>query len=284
MTQSPTRPVVRYHGGKWRLAPWIISHFPEHRCYVEPFGGGGSVLMRKPRCYAEVYNDLNGEMVNLFRVIRDRGNELRGNLELTPFSRDEFVESYESCADEMEQARRTVIRCFMGFGSNAHNRKTGFRSNSNRSNTTPAHDWRNYPYEIPAMIDRLRGIVIENRDASKVMLQHDGLETLHYVDPPYVTSTRSDSGADYSHEMNDQDHRQLFKVLNSLRGGVILSGYDSPLYNDLYSEWRRVEKKAMADGAAERTEVLWMRNVPDLTPDLPFYDEIELTPAAKVGG
>lgn len=102
------------------LAPRIIEHFPEHRCYVEPFGGGGSVLLRKPRSYAEVYNDLDGEIVNLFTVARDRGDELVRLLELTPFSRDEFQQSYEPTDDPLEQARRTIARSFMGFGSNAH--------------------------------------------------------------------------------------------------------------------------------------------------------------------
>lgn len=124
--------------------------------------------MRKPRSYAEVYNDLNSEMVNLFRVIRDCGRELREKLTLTPFSREDFKESYEPTEDAVEQARRTVARCFMGFGSNAHNRMTGFRANSNRSNTTPAHDWRNYPDEVPAMIERLRGVVIESKRSSRL--------------------------------------------------------------------------------------------------------------------
>jgi DNA adenine methylase len=260
--------VVRYHGGKWRIAPWIIEQMPPHRCYVEPFGGGGSVLMRKPRCYAEVYNDLNAEMVNLFRVIRDRGRELREKLTLTPFARVDFMESYEPTEDAVEQARRTVARCFMGFGSNAHNRKTGFRSNSNRSNTTPAHDWRNYPDEVPAMIERLRGVVIENKDATEVIRQHDGAETLHYVDPPYVMTTRSDKASDYSHEMTDDDHRALAETLHNVKGMVILSGYDCPLYSELYKGWRRIERKALADGAAARIEVLWLRNCPETSPDL----------------
>lgn len=267
-TETPGRPVVRYHGGKWRLAPWVIGHFPEHRCYVEPFGGGGSVLMRKPRCYAEVYNDLNGEMVNLFRVLRDRGRELQEKLELTPFSRVEFMESYGPSEDAVEQARRTVARCFMGFGSNAHQRMTGFRANSSRSGTTPAHDWSHYPAEVPAMVERLRGVVIENRDATEVIRQHDGPETLFYIDPPYVMGTRSDKGKDYSHEMTDVDHEDLAGVLNGLQGMVILSGYDGPLYTELYRGWKRVERAALADGAAARTEVLWLRNCPEVNPDL----------------
>lgn len=260
MTDSPTRPIVRYHGGKWLLAPWIIEHFPGHRCYVEPFGGGGSVLLRKARSYAEVYNDLDGEIVNLFRVVRDSGEQLRSVLELTPFSRVDFRESYTPSADPIEQARRTVVRSFMGFGSNAHNKNTGFRSNSNRSGTTPARDWYNYPECLRATIERLRGVVIENRDAKEVMAAHDAETSLHYVDPPYVPETR-DKGGDYRHEMTNEQHRELAAFLNTLKGAVVVSGYPSALYDEIFAGWQRVQRRALADGAAERTEVLWLRNV-----------------------
>jgi len=153
------RPLVRYHGGKWKLAPWIISHLPRHRVYVESFGGGASVLLRKPRSYAEIYNDLDGEIVNLFRMARDHGAELVRVCELTPFARDEFAHAYDSSADPLEQARRTLIRAFMGFSSAAASaaQRTGFRANSNRSGTTPAQDWKNYPAHLHSVIDRLRG-------------------------------------------------------------------------------------------------------------------------------
>lgn len=259
--QRTTRPIMRYHGGKWKLAPWIISHFREHKVYVEPFGGAASVLIRKPRAYAEIYNELDGEIVNLFTVTRNHGPELKRVLELTPFSRVEFVGSYEASCDPVEQARRTVIRSFMGFGSNSHNRKTGFRANSNRSGTTPAHDWKNYPDALVKIIERLRGVCIENRDAISVMDAHDGPQTLHYVDPPYVATTR-DAGDDYRHEMGDVDHKKLSEFLHTLKGGVVLSGYHSPLYDSLFADWFRVERKAFADGARARVEVLWMNYNP----------------------
>jgi len=255
------RPSLRYHGGKWLLAEWIISHFPKHRCYVEPFGGAASVLLQKERSYAEVYNDLDNELVNLFRVVRNDGGRLKELLHLTPFSRTEFMQSYEPSEDHVEQARRTVVRSFLGFGSNSHNQSTGFRANSNRSGTTPARDWKNFPDALPWMIERFRGVVIENRDAVKVMQAHDTPETLHYVDPPYVPETR-DKGGDYRHEMTTDDHRVLAQALNELQGAVVLSGYPCALYEELFSGWRRVERKALADGARERVEVLWMRNVP----------------------
>lgn len=259
---APSRPVLRYHGGKWRLAPWIIQHFPPHRIYTEAFGGAASVLIQKPRTYSEVYNDLDGELVNLFRVLRDplTGAALSDALTLTPFARDEFALAYEPSADPVEQARRTIARSFMGFGSNAHARLTGFRANSNRSGTTPAHDWRNYPEQVAAMIDRLRGVVIENRPAVEVVAQHDTPATLHYVDPPYPLGTR-DAGGDYRHEMSDDDHADLADTLHGLAGMVVLSGYACDLYDaDLYPDWRRVQRKAHADGARARVEVLWLND------------------------
>jgi len=267
---APKRPALRYYGGKWRLAPWIINHFPIHRIYVEPFGGAASVLLQKPRSYAEIYNDLDGEIVNLFRVVRDNGTALIEKLSMTPFSREEFNLSYYPTEDLLEQARRTVVRSFMGFGSaSANGAKTGFRGNSSRSGTTPAHDWRHFPGELMAIIERLQGVVIENRDAASIMEQHDSLDTLHYVDPPYVISTRKIGNPyckkGYRHEMTDAQHEQLAEVLHGLQGMIIVSGYHCDLYNRLYAGWLMHERMAHADGARERTEVLWISpNVPEM--------------------
>lgn len=257
---APTRPVLRWHGGKWLLAPWIIEHFPPHRVYVEPFGGAGSVLMRKPRAYAEVWNDLDQSVVNLFRILRsDQAGELVRRLRLTPFARAEFDETSQPLpADPMEKARHLVIRAFMGFGSNAHGRATGFRANSNRSGTTPAHDWANYPDALEMIIERLGGVVIESRDAKKVMQTFDGADTLHYVDPPYVWSTRGDDSPDYVHEMSDADHAELLAFLGTLTGMVVLSGYPHEDYDRALTGWRRIQREALADGARPRTEVLWI--------------------------
>ncbi|MFN0183061.1 MAG: DNA adenine methylase [Aquabacterium sp.] len=260
------RPALRWHGGKWRLAPWIIEHFPAHRVYVEPFGGAASVLLRKPRSYAEIYNDLDGEVVSLFRVLRDPSlaAQLQQQLGLTPFARSEWLAAYDWCADPVEQARRLIVRSFMGYGSDATRRDltTGFRSNSTRSGTTPARDWLNYPELLPGLTDRLAGVVVENRPAAEVMARHDGPDVLHYVDPPYMRSTRNIShrGHGYNHELNDEDHRILLRQLRSLRGAVIVSGYPHPLYDAGLPDWSRVERTAHADGARLRKEVLWLNH------------------------
>jgi DNA adenine methylase len=267
----PSRPVLRWHGGKWLLAPWIISHFPRHRTYVEPFGGAASVLLRKDRAYAEVYNDLDDQVVNLFRVLREPplADRLEQLLTLTPFARAEFVPAWDATGDQVEAARRLIVRSFMGFGSNAHSdmgkgaKTTGFRANSNRSGSTPAKDWQNYPDCLAAIVARMRGVIIESRPALQVMMAHDGPHTLHYVDPPYLPETRNrknpyDAKHQYRHELSVGDHVALLDALRGLAGMVILSGYPASLYDDALRDWTRLEREALADGARPRTEVLWI--------------------------
>lgn len=265
LTTKPTRPVLRYHGGKWKLADWIISHFPAHRVYVEPFGGAASVLIQKPRAYAEVYNDLDGEVCNLFRVLRDpsQARELKRQAELTPFARSEFELSYLPDGDPIEQARRTLFRSFAGFGSGAASgHQTGFRSNVTRSHTTPAIDWANYPALVEGFCSRLRGVVIESRPAPEVMRRYDTPETLHYLDPPYPLGTRTLRGhyaSVYRFEMTDDEHRELAGTARESKGMVVVSGYACDLYDrELFADWHREERAAHADGARDRVEVLWM--------------------------
>lgn len=250
------------------MADWIISHFPKHRVYVEPFGGGGSVLMRKSRSYAEVYNDMWDAVVNVFFCMRDpaKAEQLKTLLELTPFSRTEFDSAFKrrpSGIGDVECARLTILRSYAGFGSASTNGEyaTGFRCNSNRSGTTPAHDWVNYPSHVRAFVERLRGVVIENKAAADVIAQHDTTETLFYVDPPYPHSTRNMArgNAVYVYDMTDDGHRELSEQLKAVKGFVVLSGYPCALYDEeLYKDWHRVEKKHRADGARARTEVLWI--------------------------
>lgn len=265
-----TRPILRWHGGKWRLAPWIIRHFPAHRIYVEPFGGAASVLMRKPRAYAEVYNDLDAEVVNLFRVLQNprKARRLVRALRLTPFAREEFLRAYDPARCGVERARRLIIRTFMGFGSDSGTGayRTGFRADSNRSHTTPAHDWANYPDALDAIVERFARVVVERRPAIQIMRRHDAADTLHYIDPPYLPETRrraarrpgkADMGV-YRHELTAEDHVALLDALRALSGMVVLSGYPSSIYDAALPDWRRVERAAYADGASPRTECLWI--------------------------
>lgn len=273
-----TRPALRYHGGKFRLAQWIIEHLPTHRVYVEPYGGAASVLLRKQRSYAEVYNDLDGEIVNLFRVLRNpaQARELIRLVKLTPYARAEFDESYITAEDPIEQARRTMFRSLAGFSTTGATGRwrTGFRANVTRTGTSPARDWRNFPDALEAIVDRLRGVVIEHDDAAAVIARYDTPATLFYVDPPYPHSTRYVrwAGEAYAHEMSDDDHAQLAHILMGIAGMAVVSGYNCDLYESLYGDWQRVEHSAHADGAKDRIEVLWLspkvKHQPGLFSDL----------------
>lgn len=271
LTESapPHRPVLRYHGGKWLLAPWIISHFPDHRVYVEPYAGAASVLIRKPRAKAEMVNDLDGEVVNLFRVLRDptQARELSRLLSLTPYARSEYEAAYLPASDPVEQARRTMLKSFAGFGADGLTATwtTGFRDNvTKKGGATPARDWSNLLSVIPAFVERLRGVTIENRPAIQLIKKHDAPEALFFLDPPYPHSTRAGHVKrkhSYRFEMSDDDHRELAEVTHGLTGMVAISCYPCELYDgELYQGWHRFQRLHRADAAQRRVEVLWLND------------------------
>jgi DNA adenine methylase len=261
-----TAPALRYHGGKFRLASWILQFFPAHRCYVEPFGGAASVLLKKPRSYAEVYNDLDGDIVNFFRVVRDpeQCRQLIDLLKLTPYAREEFEIAYEHTDDSVERARRVAVRAQMGFGSaGATKGTTGFRVDTKRPHNTSQHLWRRYPDNLAVICERFQGVLIENRAAIEVMFQHDAVDTLHFVDPPYVLNTRVMRGGIgyYRHEMTLVQHIDLLTAVKTLSGKVIVSGYECDLYRDMLADWQLVSKQARASayrGTKMATENLWL--------------------------
>lgn len=262
----PTRPLLRYHGGKWRLADWLISHFPPHNVYVEPFGGAASVMLQKPRCYAEVYNDLDGDIVNVFRVLQcpEKRALLIDKLRFTPYARAEFNLAWEQTDDAIEAARRVIIRAQMGFGSaGATKGSTGFRRDTERRYTTAMQDWVRYPDCLPPIINRMMGVQLETRPALDVIRTNDRVGTLFYVDPPYLHDTRVMDGSTryYRHEMTNADHVELLDRLNQVQGMVVLNGYPSELYENALRGWRRVEKQSRASawrGTSMRTEVIWL--------------------------
>ena len=266
---SVSRPVLRYHGGKFRLAHWILGFFPAHKTYVEPWGGAASVLMRKEPVQAECYNDIDGQIVTVFRVLRDRAKaeELRRRLALTAFARDEFEWSHQAGADDIDRAHRTIVRSFLGHGSDAITRacRTGFRAKVKvATHVLPAVDWSSYPDAVPGFVERLAKVVIENTDALKIVEREDSDATLIYADPPYVHETRSSLGEaprkmhGYRFEMSEADHRAMGIALRQVRGMVVLSGYPSDLYDrELFPDWERHQVQAMAD-VGRRTEVVWL--------------------------
>ncbi|BDI33458.1 DNA methyltransferase [Capsulimonas corticalis] len=243
---------------------------PPHRVYVEPYCGAASVLLQKPRAFGEVINDLDGEVVNLFRVLREpaAAKDLINAIRLTPFARAEFDTAYDrNILDPVERARRLMVRSFMGFSSSASGKgsKTGFRSYAYRSYMTPAADWAGLPAALPAVVQRLRGVTIENRSAIELVQSHSTPETLLYCDPPYVRSTRSSlrwpGEKAYAHEMTDDDHRTMAAALSSSAAMVIVSGYRCDLYDEIFNNWIRCDRAgviASNTGSATRMESLWL--------------------------
>jgi DNA adenine methylase len=243
-----------------------MSFFPKHRIYVEPFGGSGAVLLRKNPSEVEVYNDLDGEIVNLFRVCRENGEELSRLVFLTPYSRDEFLKSFEPSDDSLEQARRTVIRSFQGFGSGyatvndgskCAKPNNGFRIDWRVKRNNISKSWCKVSSTVMEVINRLREVVIENESYEVVIKRNDTKDTLIYADPPYLTSTR-DSGKDYRHEFDIDDHVQLAKILHEVSGAVVVSGYRSDLYDELYKGWHRADCVSQTAANTKRIECIWM--------------------------
>lgn len=269
MTAHRRRPLIRWHGGKWKIAKWILEHFPSHLTYVEPFGGGASVLLQKAIAPAECYNDLDDTLFQLFELLQDpeMAEALVQKLEMTPYSRREFEKGYQPVdGDPVETARRTICRSFMGYGSDgtAGDYKTGFRRAVTSTNKFPAREWVTYPAALRITIERLRGVVLEHKDAFDLIPELDSPETLFYCDPPYMPETRSQGnrrrGAGfhvYRHELDAAQHLRLLEMLVDLKGMVVLSGYPHELY-DLLPGWQTVTRQAFADGGRARVEKLWI--------------------------
>jgi DNA adenine methylase len=244
-----------------------------------------------------VYNDLDADAVNVFRVLRDptAAAELRRLLDLTPWARAEFEAAYELCADPIERARRMVVRTFMGHGTTSRRKnRTGFRSGSHPGRRGGGFgDWAGYAQAIDSFTQRLRGVVIEERPALELLDRHDADDALFYCDPPYPLSTRtavrtaSESDRCYAHDMVDDDHRNVAGVLHTRRAAVIVSGYACSLYdNELYAGWERHEFKVRGDAGCDRTEVIWIKpaGVVLAPPRTLTQGSLEFTPSARERG
>jgi len=196
--------------------------------------------------------------VNFFRVLRERTDEFINQIELTPFSVDEYLSAYEPADDPLEQARRFYVLSWQSFGAYA-GRKTGWRRQRNKHRgTSITHEWKRLD-GLRYAADRLRDAQIENKPALDVLTYYDSPSSLYYVDPPYVLSSRTEGKRKrYINEMSDDDHRRLAEVLHSLKGMVILSGYNSPLYCELFADWRVLTKSTTTNGNSVATEYLWI--------------------------
>ncbi len=248
--------VLRMPGAKNRLAPWIISHIPEHKVYVEPFAGSLAVLFNKKRSYIETVNDLSGDIVNFYRILREHPNELKAALSLTPYAREEYESMREPAEglDDVERARRFAVRCWMGFS--ASNRyRNGFKSGQRGTSPNPAKAWAEYPETLSLAAERLRGVQIEHLPAVELMNRYDTPDVFFYLDPPYPLSTRKNYL--YEHEMTDEDHEELLRTVLSLPGRFLISSYRNDLYDEMLSWWHVDEHESQTENGHAKTEALY---------------------------
>lgn len=266
---GPDAPIAWY-GGKSYLARWIIDQFPNHRVYVEPFGGMANVLLKKQRSEVEVFNDLDNRVVNFFRVLRDAGQlaELNRLAELTPYSREEFSRFCEEPepADPLRKAYWFFVRCRQargGIGMSAITKNAWATSTrTRRQMPEPISKYLSAIDGLQDVADRFRHTVIEHLPAIDLIKKYDDPEVLFYCDPPYPAETRSGGkAATYAFEMTTADHKALLDTLRDCKGRVILSSYPTTLYNNALTHWRRVERPMhvqFSNSGGSRTEVLWM--------------------------
>lgn len=247
--------ILKYPGGKWRIADWIISFLPEHKVYCEPYFGSGGVFFNKKPSYIETINDLNGDIVNLFRICRDYPDELAHLIELTPFARDEFKSCYYRVDNPIEQARRTLVRYHQSFGT-SNSSKNSWRNVQTFGGPRCATMWNSLPDTIKDCALRLKEAQIENVNAVELIKRYDDENTLIYCDPPYLQSLRKKNM--YKCEMTDAEHIELLETIKQSKSKVVISGYDCDLYNDMLKDWETAEIKTTAQMGLYRTEKLWL--------------------------
>lgn len=253
---------VPYFGSKQRIADWIVDLLPDHEHYVEPYAGGLSVLLAKRPSRMETVNDLDGELMTFWRVLRERPEDLVRVCELTPHSRAELTAAWEPTTDDVERARRVWIRLSQGRGGMM--RRTGWRhytASSGSSIGMPGYLDAYRDRLLPAA-ERITAVSLECLPALTLIGKYGAAsDVLLYVDPPYLGSTRGDANSRYGVEMRTEaEHRELAAALADCRAAVVLSGYDSPLYDELYEGWHRHAQGSMTgngNGDKARTEVLW---------------------------
>ncbi|AFA50242.1 DNA adenine methylase [Acetobacterium woodii] len=259
--------VLKYPGSKWSMTSWIINNFPacyEDMTYLEPYFGSGAVFFNKKRSKVETINDIDTNVVNLFKVIREHPDKLASLVEMTPWARDEYKLSYISVDDPIENARRFLVRMWMAIGAKSSD-KTGFRNNIKGFNGNLSHWHNRLPQRIMEVTERLQCsnnciVQIENQPAIRIIERYDRDNVLMYIDPPYLLSTRSKRI--YKHEMKDQDHEKLIDVLINHKAFIIISGYDNDMYNDLLRGWSKQYANVLAEGGKSAVEVIWMNYQP----------------------
>ena len=251
------RPALKYNGAKWLLAPWIIEHFPEHSTYLDLFGGSGAVLIQKPATKYEIFNDLDLEVVNFFTVLRERPKDFARAIQLTLYSRAEFVKSLEPTEDPFERARRFYCLCWMSISYN-FKRSTGWRllPRNAGGGHVPANLFAQTKHLL-AIARRLKNVQFESRDFREMLKVCNHADCLVYADPPYPGF----SERLYNIPFSQGDHDDLIMALGQHKGPVILSGYSDLHENLMLQGWTLMERKTRNRQRASRVECLMLNPI-----------------------
>nr|WP_300811842.1 DNA adenine methylase [uncultured Acetatifactor sp.] len=254
--------IAKYPGSKWSLASWIISFFPEHHSYLEPFFGSGAILFNKPRSHIETVNDLDGNVVNLFEWIKKDPERLAHEIYWTPYARQVYDDAFAGMPeDSLGRAVNFYIRLNMGHGFRTTGEKVGWKNDvQGRERSYASQDWCNLPGKIMQATERLRGVQIENRPAVDIIKRFNFRNVLIYCDPPYMLETRH--GKQYRCEMDEAGHEELLAALLRHKGPVLISGYDTELYQDMLCEWKCRENTSYSQVYSMKKEMLWMNFEP----------------------
>lgn len=254
--------IMKYPGSKWSLSDWIIGMFPKHHSYLEPFFGSGAILFNKPRSDIETVNDLDGNVVNLFEWIKKDPERLAYEIYYTPYARQVYEDVFASVPENsFDRAVNFYIRLNMGHGFRTNGEKVGWKNDvQGRERAYASKDWCNLPGKIAQAAERLRGVQIDNRPALELIPRFNYGNVLIYCDPPYVLETRH--GKQYRCEMDVEDHEELLKLLLEHKGPVVISGYETELYNNMLAGWNRYETTAYSQVCSKKREIIWMNYDP----------------------
>jgi DNA adenine methylase len=270
--RNKKRIVFGWYGGKFSHLDWLLPMLPNCHHYCEPFAGSGAVLINRSPAPVETYNDIDGEVVNFFRVLRDNHEELVRAISLTPFSREEYYLAIYDSQDgisDVERARKFYIRARQtrtGLAQTASlGRWANCKDTSRAGMSGVVSRWLGGVSTLDEIAQRLLRVQIENRPASDIIQLYDSEKTLFYCDPPYLHATRGDANA-YGFEMNEEQHREFAKSVNNCHGMVAVSGYDHPLMDELFkpSRWYKIQgpDKTIHSTKGKRAEILWTNYCP----------------------
>lgn len=254
------RSVLKYPGSKWNIADQLVELIPKHHSYVEPFFGSGAVFFRKYPSAIESINDRDSNVTNLFRCIQENPDRLAGLVLTTPFSREVYESSYEEdnqIQDPYYKALSFLIRCWQGYGYRTIGHKVGWKRDVyGREKMYSLWDWYQLPERIIGVAERLRMVQIENRPALDLIEQYNYSNVFMYLDPPYVFSTRH--GKQYQYEMDNKDHEDFLSTVLKSKAKIMISGYESDLYNEYLKGWKKIYFSSCAERGRSRQEVVWM--------------------------